>query len=118
MTALIFFSFSFYKGKLESDQAYLMLVNEPKGTYILRENSRGEPRFSVRSQVDTVQFQGAETGNCVKLVGHITLTKDKNEFGWFTGIGEKQHRYESFYDIIQAHKKKDSIYQFIAHYKR
>ena len=94
-----------------------MLLNEAKGTYLLRENSRGELRFSVRSQVDNVQFQGAEIGNCVKLVGHISLIKDKNGCGWFIGSGEKQHRYESFYDIIQAHKKKDSIYQFTAYYK-
>ena len=101
---------------MESPEAYLLLLDEEKGTYLLRENSRGELRFSVRSQIDNINCGGSSGG--VKLVGHIVLSKDEDEYGWFTGSGETRPRYDSFYDIIQAHKERDSIYLFKCHYKK
>ena len=37
---------------MDSTAAFLTLLHEPKGTYLLRENDKGDLRFSVRSQLD------------------------------------------------------------------
>ena len=108
-------SFPFYIGKVESTEAFTMLLDEREGTYLLRETSQKELRFSVRSTI-AKEVHGQPSDE-VKLVGHIRLTKDdETGFGWRTG-GGKHNRYDNFYEIIKANKEKDSIYQFQSHYK-
>ena len=102
---------------MDSTDAFLKLLEEEAGTYLLRENSRKELRLSVRSQLPNDYGQESDS---VKLVGHIALRKDETGFGWFAGSGRnerKEIKYDSFYDIIRANKEKGSIYQFKSHYK-
>merc|ERR1712223_1341406 len=60
-------SFPFYKGEMSSTDAFLTLLHEPKGTYLLRGNSEGDLRFSIRSQLDQDPEESEEQS--VKLVG-------------------------------------------------
>lgn len=99
---------------MDSTQAFMKLIHEETGTYILRETPQKELRFSVRSTL--AKTDGDQSDN-VKLVGHIIVKKDENGFGWCTGSG-KDERFDTFYDIIQANKEKDdSIYQFRSQFK-
>ena len=94
---------------MDSTEAFVKLLGEEKGTYLLRETPQKELRFSVRSKANDT----GDPNDTVKLVGHVMLKKDQSGFGWCTG---KNDRYHTFYDIIQANKEKNSIYQFRSHY--
>ena len=97
---------------MNSTDAFMMLLEEETGTYLLRENSNNELRLSVRSKLPRTEENAI---NNVKLVGHIALRKDESG-GWLAGSG-RHDRYDNFYDIIKANKDKDSIYTFKSYYK-
>ena len=63
---------------MSSTDAFVMLLDEQTGTYLLRENSNNELRFSVRSKLPKSEENAT---NNVKLVGHIVLRKDESG-GW------------------------------------
>ena len=100
---------------MSSTDAFLTLLHEPKGTYLLRGNSEGDLRFSIRSQLDQDPEESEEQS--VKLVGHIMLRRDEKGQGWYSGSGEAPVKFDTFYDIIKAHQEKDSIYQFRCYFK-
>ena len=100
---------------MDSTAAFLTLLHEPKGTYLLRENDKGDLRFSVRSQLE--HDPDDDERNSVTLVGHIMLRRDEKGQGWYSGSGEAPVKFDTFYDIIKAHQEKDSIYQFRCYFK-
>ena len=100
---------------MDSTAAFLTLLHEPKGTYLLRENDKGDLRFSVRSKLD--QDPDDHEQDNIRLVGHIMLRRDEKEKGWYSGSGEAAVKFDTFYDMIKAHQEKDSIYQFTSYFK-
>ena len=82
-----------------SEASYTKLLHKPGGTFLLRENEKGELRFSVRSNVMDVR------SNTPK-VGHIRVEKTEDGNGWIIG----GCYYESISEMIKSPKQIDSSF--------
>ena len=84
---------------MDNDVAYERLINKPEGTYLLRENDKGDLRFSVRSKVRVVRGQ--------PKVGHLPISKAEDGTGWMMG----QNQYDSLAELIEQQKKIESAFR-------
>ena len=80
--------------------AYNKLLDQPGGTYLLRENEKGEIRLSVRSNLrDGISNK--------PKVGHTPIERAGDGNGWIVG----QKHYESISEIINYQKQIMSDFQ-------
>ena len=80
-----------------------MLEETAHGTYLLRENSVGELRLSVRR--NTAEVKGAISS--VPKVGHIPISKRQDNRGWMMG----PDLFESLDELIAFKMDEEGPYQ-------
>ena len=75
---------------MDNEKAYRLLLNKPEGTFLLRENAKGELRATIRSNL--------KDGNSNRpKVGHIPISRAETGIGWIMG----QNYYQSIKKLIE-----------------
>ena len=91
---------------MDNEKAYRLLLNKPEGTFLLRENDKGELRFTIRSNL--------RDGNTNRpKVGHIPISKAEDGSGWIMG----QNYYPTLPKLVESQKKIESAFQMRHEYK-
>ena len=91
---------------MDNEAAYAKLLHKPEGTFLLRENEKGDLRFTIRSNL--------RDGRSSKpKVGHIPIEKAEDGHGWIIG----QNYYGSLAEMIKSQKEIESTFQLKREYQ-
>lgn len=92
---------------MDNEKAYRLLLNKPEGTFLLRENGKGELRATIRSNL--------RDGNSNRpKVGHIPISRAESGRGWIMG----QNYYPSIKKLVESQKKIESAFQMKHEYNK
>ena len=91
---------------MDNEKAYRLLLNQPEGTFLLRENDRGELRATIRSNL-------RDGSSNRPKVGHIPISRAENGTGWIMG----QNYYPSISRLVESQKRIESAFQMKYEYK-
>ena len=96
----------YYVGTMDNEKAYRLLINQPEGTFLLRENQNGELRATIRSNL--------RDGNSTRpKVGHIPISRAEDGTGWIMG----QNYYPSITRLVDSQKRIESAFQMKHEYR-
>ena len=84
---------------MSSEASYAKLLHKPEGTFLLRENEKGELRISVRSNVRDGRSNKPK-------VGHIRVEKPEDGNGWIIGGSY----YGSILEMVKSPKQVDDSF--------
>ena len=90
---------------MDNEKAYRLLFHKPEGTFLLRENEKGDLRATIRSNL--------KDGNSKPKVGHIPISKAEDGNGWIMG----QNYYPSIAKLVESQKKIESAFQMKHEYR-
>ena len=97
----------YYVGRMDNEKAYRLLLHKSEGTFLLRENDKGELRYSIRSNL--------RDGNTDRpKVGHIPIARAEDGNGWIMG----QNYYSTITQMVDSQKKIESAFQLKHEYNK
>ena len=100
------FRLPYYAGRMDNETAYKLLSHKTEGTFLLRENEKGELRATIRSNLKDGTRNGPK-------IGHIPISKHEDGNGWIMG----QNYYPSILKLVESQKKIESAFQMKHEYK-
>ena len=96
----------YFVGTMDNEKAYRLLLNQPEGTFLLRENHNGDLRATIRSNL--------RDGNSTRpKVGHIPISRAEDGTEWIMG----QNYYPSIRRLVDSQKKIESAFQMRHEYR-
>ena len=100
------FRLPYYAGRMDNETAYKLLSHKTEGTFLLRENEKGELRATIRSNLKDGTRNGPK-------IGHIPISKHEDGNGWIMG----QNYYPSILKLVESQKKIESAFQMKHEYR-
>ena len=91
---------------MDNETAYKLLLHKAEGTFLLRENEKGELRATIRSNLKDGTRNGPK-------IGHIPISKHEDGNGWIMG----QNYYPSISKLVESQKKIESAFQMKHEYR-